>query len=267
MKKYVRMMKINLLMNLQYRAAAYGGMVTQFFWGIMSLMMFHAFYESNPGAFPMGFSQLSSYIWLQQAFLAMFFIYQTDGGIFQNILDGNVAYELCRPIDLYTNWLVKNMGVRISRAVLRSIPILIFAALLPAPYGLVMPPGLSSFFLFLLSFVFAFIVATAMSMAIYISAFFTISPTGIRILIIALSDFLTGGIIPLPFFPPMAQKIAELLPFGSMQNVPLRIYSGEIPPEAALPVILIQIVWIFAIILLGKFFIGLALKRVVIQGG
>ena len=72
MKKYWSFFRIRFIHGLQYRAAALSGMVTQFFWGIMQILLFHAFYEASPDSFPMDFQAFSTYIWLQQAFLALF---------------------------------------------------------------------------------------------------------------------------------------------------------------------------------------------------
>ena len=58
---------------------------------------------------PMEFDQLASYIWLQQAFLAFFAVWILDNEIFEEIRSGNVAYELCRPLDLYNLWFVKTL--------------------------------------------------------------------------------------------------------------------------------------------------------------
>ena len=59
-------------MGLQYRAAAAAGVLTQFTWGFMELLVFRAFYKADASAFPMSFEAVTSYIWLQQAFLAQF---------------------------------------------------------------------------------------------------------------------------------------------------------------------------------------------------
>lgn len=87
---------------MQYRAAALAGIVTQFAWGGMYLILYHTFYQSGTGAFPMDMQALSAYIWLQQAFLALFMIWGMDNDIFELISSGNIAYELCRPCDLYS---------------------------------------------------------------------------------------------------------------------------------------------------------------------
>jgi ABC-2 type transport system permease protein len=115
MKKYLSFFRIRLANGLQYRAAAYAGVVTQFVWGFMTLLMFRAFYMNGQNSFPMSFPELSSYLWLQQAFLALFMAWYFDNDIFNAVTSGNVAYELCRPIDIYSMWFTKNMAIRISR--------------------------------------------------------------------------------------------------------------------------------------------------------
>lgn len=149
MKKYWSFFRIRFLCGLQYRAAALAGIATQFAWGGMNVLLFWAFYNSDPSVFPMGFSQTSCYIWLQQAFMTLLFLWFLDNEIFENIRTGNIAYELARPMDLYNMWFVKNAAARLSRAVLRCLPILCVAAFLPYPYGLALPADPAAFVLFL----------------------------------------------------------------------------------------------------------------------
>ena len=164
-------------------------------------------------------------------------------------------------------WFVKNMAIRLSRTVLRCAPILLFAAFLPAPYNVSLPPDLLSAVLFIISMTLGFLVLIAFSMLIYMSAFFTISSAGIRILASSLMEFLAGGIIPLPFFPAEAQLALNALPFASMQNTPFLIYAGHLPPSRALPGIGLQLFWLICLILIGRFTMNRATKKVIFQGG
>ena len=54
MIKYQSLFKIKFISGLQYRAAAWAGILTQFTWGFLEILMFKAFYEVNPTAFPHG---------------------------------------------------------------------------------------------------------------------------------------------------------------------------------------------------------------------
>lgn len=267
MKSYLTFFKIRLLNGLQYRAAALAGVATQFAWGAMSILSFKAFYNVSSENFPMEFSQLSSYIWLQQAALALFMSWYMDGDILSAIENGNIAYELCRPMSIYPTWFIKNMAVRISRVLLRCFPILFVAALLPKPYNIGLPASPLGGLLFIISLLLGFLLMVAFSMLIHISAFYTISTSGIKVLFISLMEFLSGFVIPLPFFPESIRKVVLLLPFASIQNTPFQIYVGTIKPEEALGPLLLQLIWLVILVGVGWILMSRALKRVVVQGG
>ena len=50
MKAYFSVFKLRLIYGLQYRAAALAGVATQFFWGIMHIMIYEAFYANAASA-------------------------------------------------------------------------------------------------------------------------------------------------------------------------------------------------------------------------
>lgn len=54
-RKYLSFFRLRMTMGLQYRAAAAAGVVTQFAWGFLAILAYHAFYRSDPGAFPLVF--------------------------------------------------------------------------------------------------------------------------------------------------------------------------------------------------------------------
>lgn len=267
MKQYLSLFRIRFTNNLQYRAAAYAGVATQFFWGFMELLLYRAFYRSDSANFPMDFAQLSSYIWLQQAFLTLFMVWYLDSEIMQTITNGNIAYELSRPMDLYSMWFIKNISARLSRAFLRCVPVLLFAAFLLKPYSLSLPHDFPAFALFLITSVLALFTVVSFCMLVYISTFYTMSPIGIRVVASSLMEFLSGAIIPLPFLPDGIRRIVDLTPFASMQNLPLRIYSGNIAGAEMVRGILLQIFWLLTMLLIGRLWMKKTLKKVVIQGG
>ena len=267
MKKYWSFFRIRFINSLQYRSAAYAGIATQFFWGIMLILMYRAFYQANPAAFPMTFQQTSTYVWLQQAFLSLFMTYGFDNELFDLITSGNVAYELVRPMDLYSMWITKQMATRMAKAALRCFPVLIFAALLPAPYGLTAPQDLISFFMFLVTLFLGCATMLAFYMLVYISVFYTLSPMGVRMMTATITDFLTGSLIPIPFMGEKLQRFIRLTPFAAMQNLPLRIYSGNIAGAEMVSGFILQLFWLTALVLVGQLWMGRTLKRVVVQGG
>jgi len=267
MKKYLAMFRIRFSNSLQYRVAALAGISTQFAWGFMELLAFSAFYRVNPAAFPMEFSEVVSYIWMQQAFLALFMMWFFENEIISAISTGSIAYELVRPMDLYKRWFCQSAANRLARTCLRCSPILIVAFILPPPLGMSLPSDPANVFLFLLSATLSLGVVVAFSMLIYISTFYTFEPRGVRIVAAAAADFLAGASVPIPFFPEPFRSVAELLPFAAMQNMPLRIYSGNIAGSQVLRGLLFQLFWLLALYAAGRILMNRAVKKVVVQGG
>lgn len=267
MKKYISFFRLRFSMGLQYRAAALAGMVTQFVWGIMEILVFRAFFEAEPQNFPMRFEATVSYIWMQQAFLALFAAWLMENEIFNTIMNGNIAYELCRPIRIYDMWFSRSIANRLSRAVLRCFPILMVAVFLPEPYGLCAPASAGCFLLFIVTMVLGVMVTVAFCMLVYMLTFFTISPNGLRILFTSAVELLAGGIIPIPFMPEKVRYVIELLPFASMQNVPLLIYSGSMSEAEMIKAVLLQVIWLVILIAAGKKIGSVAERKVAVQGG
>ncbi len=267
MKKYLSFFRMRFVMGLQYRVAAIAGVSTQFAWGFMEIMVFRAFYKVDAAAFPMEFSALVNYIWLQQAFLALFTSWMTEYEIFDAISSGDIAYELCRPIRIYHMWFVRSAANRISRAVLRCVPVLGVAVLLPKPYGLTLPTDFETSLLFFFTLFLGTMVTVAVCVVIYVLCFYTISPQGIRIFFASACELFAGQIVPIPFMPEAVQRIVEVLPFAAMQNVALRVFGRDLNGCALYKAIVLQLFWLIVLVLTGNLLAAHAEKKIVLQGG
>ena len=73
--------------------------------------------------------------------------------------------------------------------------------------------------------------------------------------------------MPLPFMPEAVQRVLKVLPFAAMQNVPFRIYSGDLAGRAMAEAIFLQIFWLIVLVGVGWRFAKLAEKKLVVQGG
>ncbi len=264
---YISLFRIRFTNTLQYRAVTYIEILTRFAWGIMEILAFTAIYRSSSGDLPMDMSQTVSYIWIQQTFIALFSVVFADGEIYTAIADGSIAYELVRPMDLYYRWFCQSAANRIAFTVINCLPVLAIAFIMPQPYRMSLPLGVGQFLLFLLSLALAVCVVVSFAMLMYISLFYFISQRGIRIIVTAVTGFLSGGVVPLPFFPQPILNVVNLLPFAAMQNMPLLIYSGKVVGVGALSGIVFQILWLMVLVAVGKFSMGRALRRVTVQGG
>lgn len=267
MRAYQAVFKLRVSLGLQYRAAALAGLATQFFWGLMSIMVYDAFYTYSSSVPDMSFQQVVTYIWLQQAFLTFVMLWFRDNELFNMITSGNIAYELCRPCGIYGFWYAKLVAQRLSAAMLRCLPILLVAYILPGRYRLSLPAGAGAALFFVTALLLGLLVLVSISMLIYISVFYTMSPTGSVMMMGILGEFFSGMIIPIPLMPGWVQQIAYALPFRLSADFPYRVYSGHIPWRDAIPGVVLQLVWLAALAGVGYLWLNRALKRVIIQGG
>ncbi len=267
MRKYLSFFKMRLMAGLQYRAAALAGLSTQFVWGGMEILIYRAFWLEHPERFPMGMEALAAYVWLQQAFLTFFALWNWEWEIIDSVRTGSVAYELVRPTDLYGMWMARSLAVRLSRGLLRALPVILLGVLLPAPWGLRLRVSPAVFALFLLSTALMLVVVCAFSLFVYALTFHMTDTNGVTVLSVAAADLLGGAIVPLPFLPEGLRQIAELSPFGAMQNVPLRIFGGDIAGADIPAAMGLQVFWAAVLIAGGYALMRAGLRRTVIAGG
>lgn len=266
MSGYLAFFKSELLVQLQYRASAIAGLVTQFFWGMIYALVYTAFYNYNH-IDSINIAQLMSYVWLNQAFIRIIYLNDKDPFIVDQIKTGTVAYELCKPYDLYSWWYLKLLARRYAATALRCLPIIIVAFFLPSPYGLSLPASPMYLLLFVLTLILGSFLITTINMIVQTITFYTYQDKGISSIVYSIGGLLGGFCIPLPLMPDFVLKIANVLPFRYIGDLPFRLYSANIDYAYGFQCILIQIAWIVVLFIIGKLLMKLSLKKVSIQGG
>jgi ABC-2 type transport system permease protein len=74
--------KMKFIVGLQYRASAFAAILTQIFFGIVYISVYLACYESGTTSnLPMPLNELVSYLWLNQIFFALIYLWYKDNEI------------------------------------------------------------------------------------------------------------------------------------------------------------------------------------------
>ena len=270
-RAYLTIVSVRYRMLLQYRAAALAGFGTQLFWGAIRLMILAAFYASATSPPPLPLAAVVAYVWLGQAFLGLL-PWNVDAELATLIRTGGVAYELSRPLDLYTFWFFRTMAYRTAGTTLRVIPMVVFAMLLLpllglSDWALKPPPTWLAGLLFVVSIGLAVLLASAVTMLMHVALVWTLSGEGINRIMLSIVTIFTGMVIPLPLFPDWLQPVLQWQPLRGVVDVPYRIYSGDILPTPALGEILLQACWIVLLIWCGRWLLAVSIRRLVVQGG
>ena len=242
------------------------GLFTQFFFGLVRIMVFQAFYASSTMVQPLTLEQAVTYTWITQATFRMQ-PYNSDVETIDIVRSGKVAYELSRPLNLYFLWYCRLVAFRLIPALSAGTPMMLIAWLLPANFRMDLPASPVAWAAWLISTILALLLGCAISNLISVSALWTISGLGMQRIFPIFAMVLSGLYVPLAYFPDSLQTALRLLPFSGLVDTPVRFYLGIIPASELLPLGALQLFWTLALVFIGNQLLRLGTKRVVIQGG
>lgn len=263
MRAYFTVFKMRLRMELQYRGAMIGGIVCQVFFGLILVALYRALYAGKPQAIPI--EHVATYVWMQQSFFRM--LVASDPDLLDKIKSGDISYDMCRPVDMYGFYYVRIMAQKLMGSLMRGIPMLIFAALLPKGWGIVLPASLPGLLSGLLALVFGFLCMCALENINMAFTMKTLDSRGVQAMLNLLMMTFSGNLLPLTLFPDRWQKVIKVLPYSQLLDAPIRLYTGEYPVSEAFKIITIQLFWTVVLVTLGMYLWSRNKKRMIVQGG
>jgi ABC-2 type transport system permease protein len=265
MKTYCAIFRIRFAVQMQYRAAALAAFITNFFFGLVRVFVFLAFY-STAGSQPLSLPQVVTYTWLTQVTFRML-PWVNDTEMFNLVRSGNVAYELCRPVHLYWAWYFRLLAYRLVPTLLCGLPIYLIVIILPSPLRAVLPASPLYALAYLFSLAMALFLSCALGNLLTISTFWTTAGDGLLRIFPSIIMVLSGTIVPLSYFPDSVRGLLQALPFAGLTDLPTRLYLGQVPPIQILSALGLQLAWTAFFVLMGVLLLTRGLQRVEVQGG
>ena len=271
-RPYVAAFSARFILMLQYRAAAVAGFATQCWWGAIKVMIYVAFYRASRGAsVPITLSQVITYTWLAQAFLALA-PWACDPEIALAVRSGGFGFDRLRPVDTYALWYARAAAWMTSRALPRATLMFLLAGIILPAVGLgdwswKLPPNVTQGVLFIVSMVLVVTLASAVVMLLNIGVVVTLNDRGVNYLLSPFTVVLTGNLIPLALFPDWMQLVLFVQPFAGIVDIPFRIYSGNLAGGVALAGLALQAGWTVLLIVSGRAWMTRAMRKLDVQGG
>jgi ABC-2 type transport system permease protein len=265
---YLAVLRARFALMLQYRTAAWAGVATQFWFGIIRVLILFAFYEGQ-GRQPMNLAQVVTYIWLGQAFLAML-PWAPDAEIAAGVESGNVGYERLRPVDTYYLWFARALAWRVANTALRVGPIFVVAALVLPLTGMASlswraPNNLAAATQFVLSIALTALLSSTITVLLNVVTTAVKTPRA-AFFLMGFTNFFSGLVIPLALFPDWAQAFLLWQPFAGLADIPFRIYSGALTGGMALQGLASQALWVALLMFLGRWWLNRVMTRIDMQG-
>lgn len=263
MKKYFRHAVLAVQETLAYRIAYAVNMLSTVVTYLVIFLIWVAVYADRGSVGGFDWAEMKSYLVIS-LFMSALVSGSSEYRISRAIRSGNIAVELMRPVDYQKASLAITVGNSLSEGVLVSAACLGFAF----AFGLTVIPSGS---LQWLGFACAALIAFAMKfLLVYVfglACFWTQTLMGISWLRKGLTDFFSGALVPLSFFPLWLRETADWLPFKSVVWVPASAFTGRLAGTELLGSLAVGLGWVVALWLLGRAIWALAMRRVTIQGG
>lgn len=261
---YLAFARTSFQKQMQYRVANLAGLTTNFFFLLVHIFVYTAFYAASRESQPLNLTEVRTYIVLCQAFLMLMPLWGGRSEIAETVKDGSVALQLVKPVDFQAYWFSDALGKSFYYFLMRSLPAFWLGKLL---FGTALPQQLGTYFVFAASMLIAIYLSTAITVTIRSIAFWTLDVTGVNYIAHTLITFFSGLFVPIALWPEWLANIARWLPFEGLVDIPFSIYLGKLTGVDIWQAISKQVGWTLAFVGLGRVIITRGFARLVIQGG
>jgi len=231
---------------------------------LVPICLWFGLYRGNPGLIVNGMNlqDLFTYTFLT---LILDVISRTELTwiLRRGIRSGDLAIEFLCPCPVPVSLISSDVGI-----VMVEIPSLLFIVLIATPFlRPVAPASVWSFVGFIFSAIMAMILKRIIAILLGTIAFWTLEGGGLIMSASLIIDVLSGGLLPLAFYPHAFRDVLSVLPFQGLVNLPIEIYLGKVQGNQMWLSLLGQGVWTLVFVGIAALVWRTATKRFVVQGG
>ncbi len=263
MRIYLELARLAFQQQFAYRAATLAGLFTNSIFGIMLTSVYLGLYASRAdGASVEGFTSAdtTTYVWIGQALIMPVYIWGW-WEIIATIRTGAVVMDMLRPTDYFAYWLSRDAGRAVAHILLRFVPTIAIGAAL---FDISFPATAARSVAFLASMLLAVLLSFCVRFMFNLWGFWILDHRGIAGFSMVMIGALSGHLLPLAWYPDTIRAVLNALPFRGMIMTPIEIWLGQVSIVAGLG---LQIAWSVVLIAASYGLLGVAERKVVVQGG
>lgn len=262
MRLYLEVARRTFARTSTYRSATVAGVFTNTVFGFLLAYVLLAVFRQRANVGGFDATDAVTFTFVAQGLLMPLGLFSTTE-MADRITTGDVVVDLQRPYDHQAWWAAVQYGQAAFYTVFRGIPPFVVGALvfdlrLPSP-----PAALA----FGASLLLAVGVSFGWRYLLQMTAFWVIDVRGPNQLGMLTAHFLCGAFLPIVFFPGWLEGLCRALPFASMLQHPIELWLGTRGGWSAAGILLLQVLWLAALVGVGRLVLARAVRRVVVQGG
>ena len=260
MRKYFSVFKVSFQEEFAYK-------VNFIMWRVRNILqIFLVFFLwdavfANPNVSLFGYDRAKILTYVFGILIVRAFVFSARAiDVASDVSSGDISNLLLKPVNYFWYWLTRDLS---SKALNMGFAVVEFAAL----FVLLRPP----FFLQTNPVTFlAFVLSLLLAMFIFFELVFVTSAVpfwfpevtwaGQFLLIVIISEFLSGAVFPLDILPFVIQRILYVLPFPYLIFFPIEVYLGKITGEGLLGGLAVSLFWVIVLYLVMRWLWNKGLK-------
>jgi ABC-2 type transport system permease protein len=266
MKSYLTFTKNTFQKNLSYRANAVIFFLGELIMLFVTYYLWKAIYRSSDSLIIKGFTLNEMIIYVLISFITTV-ITSSDisHSISREVKDGSIAINLIRPINYKKRMFFESLGNLMYNFIIVFLIGFIIVTILQVVYSGSF--SIMNVVLYFISIFAGFIINFYYSYIFGLLSFKVTNMWGLAQIMNAISQLLSGALIPIVFFPNWIQGIFNFLPFSSMIYTPSMIYIGKLTNIEIIKAISIQFLWVLILMIIAKLMWKALIKELTILGG
>lgn len=262
-RKYVSLAKMTMQNAIAYRSTYFISLLGSLIFVLAMFYLWKAIFDGREQLSGFSWEQMKAYIFI--TFLTNSLIsWYSETRIAKKIISGEVAMDLLKPLDFQKARVAESIGSSLMEGCIAAVMI---GAVLLLTNGIILPSTGLSAVLFLISLTASVLIKFCIIYVASLICFWTSNGMGVAWMRAAITNFFSGALVPLAFFPDWLEQLARLLPFQGIVYIPASIYLGKLEGMQAVQSIGAQLLWVVLLWLAAKLMWRWAVRQVTINGG
>lgn len=262
MKKYIKLASISMQQTIAFRSNFFISIMVTALLFMSSFFLWRAIYGTK--------YTLASYDWnAMKSYLLVTFVCNTllswysESAISRKIVSGEVALDLVKPLNFGKARLAETLGASFFEAII----IILISFILIITLKIQVPSQFVNWIAYIGFVIMGVFIKFYIVYIFSLFTFFTAAYEGVVWMRTAITRLLSGGLLPLSFFPEYVRMIFDKLPFKYIVAVPADIFLGRIAVSEMKMIFLAEVVWIIALYIIAEALFKICIRKVTIYGG
>lgn len=262
LKKYIALIKTSAQRAIAYRTNFIISTALTFVLFFSSFYMWKYIYLGRESIATYSWNNMKMYLFV--SFISNSFLsWYAESGLSKKILDGTIEMDLVKPFSFQFARLSESIG----STIVESITVIVLAIPIKFIFDIPMPTQISTWLMLVLSLIFSILCKFSIIYIFSMFCFYTTSHVGVSWARQAITNLLSGAIIPLTFLPPTIRSVLNTLPFKYIVDIPANIFLQTYSLIDTMIILGVGFMWVIVLFVLGKLLYSLFIRKVTINGG